>query len=272
MSSETEGSKFAEKFGDLPFNVLERPSQSIRDWDQLGISKFLERYLSNRLCLAVKARKRTIENEPEIFCAFFADHAPVRIAEDHVRDCGEWLAHAQSSRQLKIYVKLDDVTEACSRGHQQKQPMFIDVIGVIQPGQHVVVGRCVVVGLRFLDQISSARTHAFYTSTFTSAMECLPVFFDRKEMMSPRRSSVSDDQRGYEVIEAGTQMVNDLAGEHGDVMGNPARPLDTKDVFAGIVLEVADNFVSARFEKSNNLGFEMVDCLVCPLDLNSNGH
>ena len=104
-----------------------------------------------------------------------------------------------------------------------------------------------------------------------SGFEFLEVARDGEGRSIVGDSFVRKYKLPYKMIEAGSEVVNDLSHDDTPLKRWMARHAYPKDPIAGFLLIIGNDNIRFTFAKGVNLGFEVTDVLFSPFDLRLNG-
>lgn len=151
--------------------------------------------------------------------------------------------------------------------HHRKQTMLVHPVKLVQRNQLVTSA---VRLLHFDDDFSKVRSGALYRSEFTFAYKRIPIIVDWEVYSLVCFSSCGQDDLVCDVVEGGSQIVNDVAhywrhsGEQTEIAG-AVNEMESP----GLRVFLYGDKVAADFSVGVDQFFKLSDVLVGPFDLRS---
>jgi hypothetical protein len=231
--------------------------------DHFGEARFFERYLNGDVDICVKGRAWFCEADPRYFYAILRKFSAPGYK---VRDGGVW-AYPQSRRLRLIGANANLLAHASGSCDDQEQAVFVADVEVVQDGEKIVLGTRLDVWLGVTDQFLGGGADPPYVSAINSLYEFLRLPTNGELMVVEWPMPILSGERGDEMVEYGSQMVNNLASEHGEPQGNLHAATRFNHILSSLVLEVTDNavLVSVVPNEGIYLRVEVADVLVGPL-------
>lgn len=215
-------------------------------YDRLGfpIEKIPERYVGQHLCVALKLLFQ---------CGVISRRviAHVRYVSPHDFD-----GHLESGHM----------------GYDDKLFVFVHYVELMDDMKKRIDRVRSVVGLELFDQVPNANvSDSLYLSFVTGKQVVLRrSFFEDREFDKPRfftRPMTDAREQPRNVVEARSVMVNSLASQNSEAQRDREISVILNLLQEKLIVILAENWVFAFLKESLNLGLQIEDVLLGPLDL-----
>jgi hypothetical protein len=174
--------------------------------------------------------------------------------------------NAESGVRTVIFGDIDALAQHQNVSHHDKQPMFVCEVEVMDYLQNRIGRIRRRIRLQSLDQRSLGTRDALYYSVTHSLFKLFRSLADREVNPLIVGEAVLTGERPNNVIESGSEMVNNLSSNDGKSQWD-RRPQDFEGISVTFWLALANDGISATVKESRNCNIEMTDLLFGPLNL-----
>ena len=242
---------------------MDRPAIEVNEagnnWDHLGSPTFLKNYLANDICVCFKMRSRFAKADSEDHYAVFSKFLGARVP--HANNFGRLIRFAHLGRDIFINTNCDFLAQLSDGCGDDQHPVFINDVIFMKGGENSIVRSRSRVGLYRPDEFFCGATDAPYQSAVTGLFEFFSRGADGELIVVGGRPAVFNDQGVQQVVQAGSEVVNNLACENAETSRNGGVAERYKSILSPIVLVLSDNLI--RFgiatEESRDFSIEIVD-------------
>jgi hypothetical protein len=246
-------------------DLLDKIRQLMNRWENrltLNNLRLIERYLEGELRILIHTRWHGEE-----YCAVFYGEDSIRRRYVHIHD---WRAHDTGPSGADDHCAPKSCRDGCVKCESggKQEAVFLSVVKLAQLPKGVCPSF-----VRFgqIDRVHRVLRHALYFS-HTSGFIFVGVAEDRESRESRGNTSVPFDQSANDVVESGSEVLEDFSRAQGNFIGNIFPLPKPKHPLARLRVDLADDFIRARvgFE-STDVCFEITDVLFGPFDFYANG-
>jgi len=245
-------------------------SEFHKAWDDrfdLKCPEFLKRYIKGEIALHLHVRMHAeVEPNAQDFCAIFCrPDIPGPTLGDALNEfcIGNLSWRGESERAWSADVDRDD----------NEQGVLVGIAKVVENHKGMVrrIGTpscSFKIRLTPLNECLRRSGYALYYSPLSGRYEFLLTGADGKLHFEVGRRMPSENKRPNQMIEAGTQMVNNLSGEHREAQWDRSfRAESAKNVLSDLVIHLSRNAVIVGTREGGYFRSEAFDVLVGPLNL-----
>jgi len=270
------GAANSENFSKLVFERTDNPPRELQHLSKqrnkrsvrTGFVWNLNDYLSGRFSICLEARIWLSKDNSHQFYTVFSHRTGLLLGEDAV-DNGTRVLTTNGRRSVSVNCDLMHQADAARRDKQQS--VLVPIVHLMKGPQRRFFGHLADnVRLYREDEIGRGRGDRLFQSALTGFFVFFLVDADGKcGVPSWFTPYVLDDKRVGEVIQRGTQLVNDFPSENREANGNVQFAPYRKDILRGIRLELSDYGVRGLVipQEGLDLSIELVDIFFGPLDL-----
>lgn len=164
---------------------------------------------------------------------------------------------------------MNSLAEVPGHGDNDKEPVFVYVVNFLDGGENCIARRWSFARLYGANEFLCSSANIAYSSPVTGFTEFFCRGVNGEIVPFLNHVAVLGDQGGKKVVEAGCEMMNNLAGKNGKAVGNRFMALRQKDILSCVVLEFLEYCVRWRVgaKESVDLHVEILDAFVGPLNL-----
>lgn len=186
----------------------------------------------------------------------------------HVKTCAQFMVLSDLERKDSLHVPFGLDSERTQRSdgeHRYEQPMFIGNVQIVKGAQGVIPSLVRLYDIKKESDHIGAET--LYCSTVNGGFKflpCLPKWelgFRRRSATSPNNKLISD------MIERGVQVVNSIANDQGDLIGNFPSQAKCRDAISCMSVFLDTKMIKVSLHKSVEHIVQLTDVLIGPFDL-----
>lgn len=236
--------------------ALQQARQGLNDWCKLHPPAFLKSYLRNELCFCLKLRCRFGQVDPEDYYAVFSNFVDVRGG------------HARESNARTAGVDLDLLPDLSDCRDDQKELVFIKVVVLLDYVMNSVIRSLAHVRLYRADDFLRGNANAVYQSARTGIIEFFTRGVDGKLVLPSWSAAIPGNERAKEVVQAGAQVMNDLASKNGEARRDGEIAKRYEHILSSIVAELSDHAIGFRIssKECRDFSIEILDIFFGPLN------